>query len=264
VNSVSLRKEWARIATRTPAIPADPAEFATQRLKLDPDPWQARVLSVAAGEGAQTILNCGRQVGKSTTAATLALHTALREPGSLVLIVAPAQRQAQEMFSTCAKLYRALGNAPSADSHRKMGMQLKNGSRIEALPGTERTIRGFASVRMLILDEASRIDGELYHALRPMLAVAGGSLLMCSTPYEQAGVFYEIWSNPQGWHTEEIPSTECPRIPIEFLESERAALPERIFRREYMCEFTGSDTRVFTEESVIAIADNELEAVHAF
>jgi hypothetical protein len=57
----------------------------------------------------------------------------------------------------------------------------------EALPGTEKTIRGFSGAALLIVDEAARVDDALYYAVKPMLAVSGGSLLMLSTPYGRRG-----------------------------------------------------------------------------
>ena len=85
-----------------------------------------------------------------------------------------------------------------ADSYRKLGMELINGSRIEALPGTEKTIRGFSGVDLLIVDEAARVADELYYAVRPMLAVSGGRLMMLSTPFGKRGVFYEEWTGGKG------------------------------------------------------------------
>jgi hypothetical protein len=246
-------------ALQKSAVPADPVEFMRRFVGIEPDGWQARVLRSGAKPGAQTLLNCSRQIGKSTTCAGLALHTALSEPGSLILIVAPSQRQAMETFGTCARSYRAMGQPVPPDSDRKLGLELKNGSLIEALPGTPKTIRGFAAVRLLILDEAAQIDAELYHAVRPMLAVSGGALMMASTPFDQMGVFYETWMHGEGWHKEEIPATACPRIPIAFLEAERAAMPERIFRREYLCEFSGAFDRVWTEDLIQGIANDDLE-----
>ena len=64
-----------------------------------------------------------------------------------------------------------------------------NGSRIEALPGSEKTIRGFSGVGLLILDEAARVDDALYYAVRPMLAVSGGSLMMLTTPTAREACF---------------------------------------------------------------------------
>jgi hypothetical protein len=62
----------------------------------------------------------------------------------------------------------------------------------EALPGTQKSIRGFSGAALLIVDEAARVDDALYYAVKPMLAVSGGSLLMLSTPYGRRGVFFEI------------------------------------------------------------------------
>jgi hypothetical protein len=62
-------------------------------------------------------------------------------------------------------------------------MHLPNGSRIEALPGSEKTVCAFSGTSVLILDEAAGVDDKLYYAARPMLAVSRGSLMMLTTPY---------------------------------------------------------------------------------
>ena len=152
-------------------------------------------------------------------------------PSSLVLILAPAERQAKELFSKVATAYQALGHIIPADSYRKMGMELANGSRIEALPGTEKTIRGFSGVDLLLVDEASRVADELYYAVRPMLAVSRGRLMMLTTPYGRRGVFFEEWTSEAGgaWERYEVPASQCPRISEEFLEEERGPYPAGCF-----------------------------------
>jgi phage terminase large subunit-like protein len=168
-------------------------------------------------------------------AAIIALHQALFCSSSLVLILAPAERQAKELFSKVATAYQALGHVIPADSYRKMGMELANGSRIEALPGTEKTIRGFSGVDLLLVDEASRVADELYYAVRPMLAVSRGRLMMLTTPYGRRGVFFEERTGDGAWERYEVSASRCPRISEEFLEEERGALPRRVFRQEYEC-----------------------------
>jgi len=166
------------------------------------------------------------------------------------LILAPSERQAKETFAKIASFYRNLGEPVAPDSYRKMGLQLANGSRIEALPGTEKTIRGFSGVDLLILDEGSRVDDGLYFAVRPMLAVSGGSLIMLSTPAGQRGVFYEEWANGTGWERYRVPASECPRISEEFLEEERTALPSWVYRQEYECSFEETSDQIFTTEMI--------------
>src|SRR5215218_6787982 len=143
-------------------MPADRVEFA-HSLGIVPDSWQERALQ---SEAARVLFNCSRQSGKSTTAGVLALHKALISPSALVLILAPAERQAKELFTKVAEFYGLLGHPVPTDSYRKLGMAFTNGSRIEALPGTEKTIRGFSGVDLLIVDEAARVDDGLYYAIR--------------------------------------------------------------------------------------------------
>ena len=238
-------------------IPGDPVEFA-RKVGIVPDEWQERALR---SEHPRLLLNCSRQSGKSRIAATIAAHRALRVPGSLVLIVAPSERQARETFAEAARAYTRLGEAVPADSYRKLGVGLRNGSRIEALPGTEKTVRGFSAVDLLIVDEAARVDDELYFAIRPMLAVSNGRLMMLSTPYGKRGAFYEAWTNGGGdqWERYEIPASQCPRISEEFLEDERRQMPEWVFAQEFCCEFRETDDQIFTHEMVYGAVDEDVE-----
>jgi hypothetical protein len=204
------------------------------------------------------LMNCARQTGKSTAAAVLALHEALLTPGALVLILAPAERQAKELFAKVATFYHTLGHPIQAESYRKLGLALTNGSRIEALPGTEKTIRGFSGAALLIVDEAARVDEGLYYAIRPMLAVSGGRLLMLSTPYGKRGVFYHEWTGGEGWERYEVTAEECPRISAEFLAEERVALPARVFRQEYLCSFEETEDQVFGYEEIERAMTDEI------
>ena len=228
--------------------PSTAVAFA-EELGIFPDPWQHDLLRSQSG---RTLLNCSRQSGKSTMAALIGLHRALYHPGSLVLILAPAERQAKETFSKVADLYRKAGHSTPPDSSRKLGLELEGGSRIEALPGSERTVRGFSGVDLLILDEAARVDDGLYYATRPMLAVSGGALIMLSSPAGRRGVFFEEWTEGAGWERYEVPAAECPRITPAFLEEERRSLPRRVFDQEYNCVFNEVDDAAFAYDDVAA------------
>jgi Terminase large subunit, T4likevirus-type, N-terminal len=259
VSTAQLRREITHLRGRGPSrrrdIPADRLEFAAS-IGIVPDPWQERLLR---SEASRVLLNCARQSGKSTMAGVLGLHKALIVPDSLILILAPAERQAKELFSKVAAAYRALGHAIAADSYRKLGMELSNGSRIEALPGTEKTIRGFSGVDLLLVDEASRVADELYYAVRPMLAVSGGRLLMMSTPWGRRGVFFEEWAGGEAsWERYEVPASDCPRISEVFLEEERRTLPARIYRQEYECSFEDTEDSVFDHADVQAAISEEV------
>jgi hypothetical protein len=133
------------------------------------------------------MLLCSRQTGKSTVTAALACHTALYEPGSLVLCLAPSQNQSRELFRKLVNFYREAGDLdPEAESAQRL--ELPDGSRVVSLSGNPATVRGYSGPRLVILDEAAWIDDELFHAVTPMLA-AGGRLVAMTTPFGRRGWF---------------------------------------------------------------------------
>jgi hypothetical protein len=232
----------------------DRVAFA-RALGLEPDTWQEDLLRSTSD---RVLLNCCRQSGKSTMAGLIALHQALYHPGSLILCLAPALRQSQELFGKVLGFYRDLGRPIPAQAERKLSLELENNSRIVTLPGSDKTIRGFSGVSLLIVDEASRVADELYFAVRPMLAVSGGALMMLTTPHGKRGVFYEEWTGGAGWNRYEVPAEECPRISPEFLEEEQDALPSWVYRQEYECSFEETEDQVFTTEMVERAVTSEV------
>jgi len=190
---IALERELARLESRLQVsfqndIPGYPVEFAVS-LGLEPDPWQVEVL---ASEHPRKILCCGRQTGKSTVGAVLAVHKALTRPGSTVLVVAPGERQAKLLFSKAASLYRQAGYPLPAHSERRTGLELSNGSMIEALPAVERTTRGY-SVDLLVVDEAAAVPDMDYHGILPALIATQGEQVLLSTPRGKRGFFHELW-----------------------------------------------------------------------
>ena len=234
----------------------DRVEFA-RALGIEPDPWQRALLRSSSG---RVLLNCCRQSGKSTMTGLIALHRALYRPGSLILCLAPALRQSQELFGKILGFYRDLDRPVSPQAERRLSLELENGSRIITLPGTERTVRGFSGAALLMVDEASRVDDGLYYAVRPMLAVSGGTLMLLSTPYGKRGIFHEEWTSGAGrkWDRYEVPAREVPRITSEFLEEERAALPAWVFRQEYECSFEETEDQVFSFQDVTAAISDDV------
>jgi hypothetical protein len=183
--------------------------------------------------------------------AALALRVALLEPPSLVLLLSPTLRQSGELFrDKVMALWRALGRPVAASQETQLTMVLANGSRIVSLPGTEETIRGYSGVRLLVIDEAARVSDDLYRSVRPMLAVSRGSLVALSSAYAKMGWFYESWIGSEDWHRVKVTAHDCPRIGKEFLAEERAALGERWFAMEYLCEFGDAIDSVFREEDI--------------
>jgi hypothetical protein len=194
--------------------------------------------------------------------ALLSVHTALMEPGSLVLLLSPTLRQSSELFKKCLGFYRVAGRPVSPESETALTLTLANGSRIVSLPGKEHTVRGFSAVSLLVVDEAARVPNDLYVSVRPMLAVSGGRLIALSTPFGTRGWWYEAWRSgaTEAWDRYEVPATEIPRISPDFLAEEGRNLGAWWFEAEYMCRFLDAQTQAFTREEVDKAFTEEVEA----
>ncbi len=242
-----LRKlEAVQISLRN-EIPDDPVEFAGQ-VGIEPDDWQAEVL---ASEHPRKILCCGRQTGKSTVAAILSIHKALTQAGSTVLVVAPGERQAKLLFSKAASLYKRAGYPLPAHSERRTGLELSNGSVIEALPAVERTTRGY-SVDLLVVDEAAGVADMDYHGILPALIATQGEQVLLSTPRGKRGFFHELWHSADDWMRVMIRSDEVCRIRTEDLEVFRRTMPEQFFRQEFHCEWLDTEGGLFSYDDIEA------------
>ena len=220
---------------------------------MDPDPWQADVLR---SNHPRVLLNVARQVGKSVTCATKAVHVAVYEPGALILLLSPSQRQSGELFKKILTTYKALGRPIASEAESALTLTLENGSRIVSLPGSEATIRSYSAVRLLIVDEASRVEDETISAVRPMLAVSGGQLIALSTPAGRRGWWHAAWEDGgNAYQRVRVPASECPRISAAFLAEEKASMGDYFYSQEYCCEFAESDAQLISEATLKAMWD---------
>lgn len=223
---------------------------------MRPDQWQRQ----AANSVGDSLMLCSRQVGKSMTASAIAISTAFTEPNSLVLVLSPSQRQSSEVFrDKILRLYDASGQLVRQTSRTATTLELDNGSRIVSLPENEEAIRGFSSVRLLVIDEAARVADALYFTVRPMLAVSRGRLIALSTPFGKRGWFHEEWSGHKEWQRFSLRADQCTRISRDFLEMERLSLGERWFNQEYMCSFEDTIDAVFLQEHIDAAFAGEAQ-----
>jgi hypothetical protein len=131
------------------------------------------------------------------------------------------------------------------------------------LPGTEATVRGFSGAALLIVDEASRVPDDLYMAVRPMLAVSGGRIVLLSTPFGKRGFFHHEWTEGVNWKRVEVTAYDCPRISRQWLESERDAIGDFWFTQEYLCQFRESEDQVFAYDFIAGAVDSSVTPLFA-
>ena len=132
----------------------DPVLWVRDKLGIEPAPWQAEFLR--APLGASIIALTARQVGKTTTASWAIAHFMRFKPGGLCVIACPAQRQSAEAVRRVREILDRVGAELRVDN--VYGLELKNGSRVLALPGSDDLIRGLTVDGWIVADEAARLD----------------------------------------------------------------------------------------------------------
>lgn len=239
------------------------SEFANT-LKISPygvglDPWQRNVLD---SQKSYHILNCARQVGKSTVTAIKALHRSAYTPDSLVLLVSPSLRQSQEIFKKVAYYARQVADLPDKIEDNQLSLMFSNGSRIVALPGSQKTIRGYSAASLVIVDEAAFAEPSLFSALVPMLSISNGDLVLLSTPNGKIGFFWDVWDKGgQEWEKHEVPWWSCPRHDKSRLMALKNVIGQYRFGVEFECQFYDPEDAVFSYEDFEAAMGFDVDGI---
>jgi hypothetical protein len=218
---------------------------------ITPYPWQERLL---ASSSAQMQLLCARQSGKSLTMGAIAANALLVEVPCFAIVMAQNEEKSKEfLYKKVRPLLIVAGSRFAPGGDLKTSLTLANGSRILAVAESEKGVRGYSDVNLLVLDEASRIPDETCMTCRPMLAASRGRLVTGSTPFGKRGWFFEEWQKGGAdWHRECVTAYECPHYSHAFLAREKEAMGERWFNQEYLVNFVDAIGSVFSEEDIRA------------
>lgn len=225
----------------------DPVAFARGR-GFVAEPWQTDLLRTPTR---RVVVPCSRQVGKTQTTSYKALHGALNNPERDVLIISPSQRQSVEMLLRIKSIYRGMRSAPRLVKDNDSEIVLHNASRVVSLPGTEGTVRGFANVKLLIIDEAARVDDDVFASVLPMVG-SDGQIMALSTPWGQRGWFYELCDEAprNGWEKHRVTVYDSAQWSPARIAEVRASVGKFVFAADYEAEFQDTDDQLFSTEDV--------------
>jgi len=224
------------------------------------DPAQVEVLR---SPHRRIIVNCHRQWGKSTLASAMAFHQAVFYPRSLVLLIAPSLRQSGEDFKKVQDCLDVVTPRPILREETKLTLKFDNGSRIVALPGGNegKTIRGYSAPDVVIIDEAAQCTDSLFYAVLPMMTRSpNGRMILASTPLAASGFFYHLWTEggPE-WHKIMVTADMNPRLDQDLLAEIRRSMEPWRYAQEYMGEFHGSASGVFSDQTIEMMFDTDAE-----
>jgi len=218
---------------REVAYRLNPALWMRHVLSIPPRAWQEQFLSVPRGR--DVLVLTARQVGKTTVAAAAMAHTALFKPGSLSVVACPAQRQSAELLRKVRDFVLKAGAKLISDN--VYGLELANGSRVLALPGSEESIRGLTVDGWIVVDEAAYVLDEMIAALRPMRAQRPEArFVMLSTANTRTDPFWSAWeTGGESWMRIQVTIDVDPTLYNQsYLDQERRALGEDRYKREFL------------------------------
>lgn len=225
------------------------------RMPFEPYTYQAAFLE---DRSPRRIVVKARQIGFSQVIALEALHQAIYEPDSTILMVSRTGELAVNLLRYCYNAITTLsGDHPAVTTENQAELGFANGSRIKSLPANRSTGRGFAA-KTVYLDEYAYQDyaEDIYRSVSPTVG-HGGRLTVCSTPNGRANHFFQLWEGFEGgdWSRHLVPWRDCPAYDDDWYARERPNYTAQQWASEYECDFVASGQAVFKAEDVRACAD---------
>lgn len=254
------RKKRLKSATKLqPENLHDPILFSRELLGFEPFEYQAKILK----DPSKRIVVCaGRQVGKSSCVAAKAIHFAICNEMTNILIVSASLRQSILMFEKITSVIES--KLPGLLKYRsRIRIRLSNGSSIIALPSGRygHTLRGFTA-NLVIIDEAAFVPEEVIaNSILPTLSTTDGYCWMLSTPYDRDHLFHKAFSDP-AWSAYHLPSSANPLISKEFLEEQKRFVGELRYRQEYEAEFVDDVNSYYPMTLLRQCIDNRLDEMY--
>lgn len=210
------------------------------------DKWQEEVL---AAEG-NIVVNCGRQVGKTTVISRKSAEFICKYPNKKILIISVTEQQAENMLAMIVLQVHDINPkliCKGAKKPTKHKVQLINGSvAITKAVGQYGLGALGLTCDVVVPDECAYLPETIWASITPMLLTTGGSLWLLSTPNAQEGYFYEAYTNPSfGFKTFHVNSEEVANarpepqrsIMLAYLEREKARMSPMQYAQQYLAQF---------------------------
>ena len=200
------------------AVLSNPSTWAKYELNIAPRWYQETMLACSAR---QTVLRCGRRIGKSFMLVLRALHNMSRNKHYRVLIVAPYQNQINILFGFIDKFIsdsKTIKNKVKRRVKSPQLLELTNGSLIQGFPsginsgGKSDKVRGQDADEILI-DEIDYLpDGDIDAIVAILASNKNTKISVSSTPSGRKTKYYKFCTHKQDgwkeWHFSSMVSPE--------------------------------------------------------
>jgi len=223
------------------------------------DKWQQDVLEA---EG-NIVVNCGRQVGKTTVISRKTAEYISKYPKKKVLIISVTEQQAENMLAMIVlQLHDINPKSICKGSKRptKHRVELLNGSiAITKAVGQYGLGALGLTCDVVVPDECAYLPETIWQSITPMLLTTGGSLWLLSTPNAQEGYFYEAYTNSAyGFKTFHVNSEEVANsrpepqrsIMLSYLEREKQRMSPMQYAQQYLAQFQEELGQLFPDKLI--------------
>ena len=218
-----------------------PDLFAKECLGIEPwdhptEDSQLKVLR-AAGNAKSLAVRSGHKVGKSTTAAILALWAFVCFPGARVILTAPVGRQISEvLWREVSRLYRNAKIPIGGRLYETYAKGLRGPRDAQIIGFSADNPEAFSGVSgryvFYIVDEASGIDETIFEALEGNRA-GGAWLWMFGNPTKTSGAFFDAFHRHRAeYKLFHISSENTPNVLLGYQAIQGMALREWVERRK--------------------------------
>jgi hypothetical protein len=207
---------------------------------------------------------------------TYYIWKAYTQPGWEGIIISKSERQAKKVVREIRKLmmnnqllYGSLPKAQLADDladFNKTDVEITNESRILCRPANEAVLGEHP--HCVSIDEGAKfeVDDDWFEStVTPIVHEKQGQIILISTPEGMNGFFYKaVTGDVYTVVTTPALGTDGhsvwpEKFSDEYLMNIRKEIGERMFQREYMCDFQSQEGQVFPDEIVQACIGNKLQ-----
>jgi hypothetical protein len=206
----------------------------------------------------------GRQVGASLVGSALAADYAITNADSVVLITAPMQDPADELFEKFTQHFKnsdlTLEQLGVVEDN-KTEWRFANGTRVisKTLGQGDLSQRG-RNPSFVIVDEAAyATDYHLSEVIEPFFITHKEyEFYLFSTPLGKSGYFYDAveGQNSDAWYSPHWPTEISPFADKDYLERKKQERDSQSFAQEYLGEFVSSEDALIPHELVQPILED--------
>lgn len=194
----------------------DPVGFAHDILGFHAWSKQREILESVRDHDATTVRAC-HGVGKTASAAQVALWFLGTHPNSRVITTAPTWAQVEQLLwrEIRAAVARGHGAGKASQFPRPSATKLELGDQWFAIGLStnepERFQGHHADHILLIVDEASGVDEKIYEAAEGFMTAAGSKVLLIGNPTRVGGQFHRSFTTERArWNQIHIAVTDSP------------------------------------------------------